>query len=144
MPGLGSTAASLGFAGDDLDPAEITRLVGYEPSFAGRKGEPRRSASTSREFAPYRTGLWTLRAPNREPGDLDAQIRELLASVTDNPETWKRLKRYEPHIFCGLFMKETNEGEVITVSTLKMLADRGIEMQFDIYAPDQQDQAQQS
>jgi len=38
-------------------------------------------------------------------------------------------------LFCGLFMKESSEGFSISPATLAMLGERGIELQFDIYAP---------
>jgi hypothetical protein len=135
MAALHSTAASLRFRGDDLEPDAITRLLGAEPSHANRNGDRRRSKRSGQEYAPYRTAGWSLQALDREPGDLDGQVVEILLELTNDLAAWAQLSAYKPELFCGLFMKGGNEGLTISSETLKMLADRGIEIGLDVYGP---------
>ncbi|RWM35699.1 DUF4279 domain-containing protein [Mesorhizobium sp.] len=39
MAEIAQRSASLRFFGDDLDPAELTKLLGGEPTYAVRKGD---------------------------------------------------------------------------------------------------------
>jgi hypothetical protein len=73
------------------------------------------------------------------PGDLDGQIAGLLAGTTEDLAVWQRLtSAYDADIFCGLFLEEGNEGISLSPQTLRLLGERGIKLDFDIYAPDAQ------
>ncbi len=73
-------------------------------------------------------------AERLEPGDLDAQISEILDRLNDNTDVWKGLAaRFRADIFCGLFMAEGNEGISLSSETLEKLATRGLTIDFDIY-----------
>jgi hypothetical protein len=39
-------------------------------------------------------------------------------------------------LFCGWFMRESNEGVEISAHTLGLLGERGIVLSLDIYGPD--------
>ncbi|PZQ15968.1 MAG: hypothetical protein DI565_09135 [Ancylobacter novellus] len=54
MPGLQETSAAVRIAGHDLEPTEITTLLGCMPTMSQRKGDERRSSSPHRIIA--RTG----------------------------------------------------------------------------------------
>jgi hypothetical protein len=132
MAELSESVAGLRIVGDDLDPEEVTRLLGKAPDLARRKGEVALAAGRERVA---RTGTWMLNTDSSAPGDLDRQIDELLAGTTDDLAVWRRLAdRYRIDVFCGLFMKELNEGIAISPQTLQKLAERGIRLDLDIYA----------
>ena len=119
--------------GDELDPDEVSRLLGCEPSLAYREGDEHRfkTGSTIRKC-----GMWSLNAEDREPADLDAQITEIFDRVSDDPTIWAELSAaYTIDIFCGFFMKGTDEGLDVSPATMKILGDRGIRLGFCIYAP---------
>ena len=124
--------------GDDLDPAEITRLLGCAPSAAQTRGEQ----IFGRNGASVRiagTGAWQLEATDREPEDLDGQIKELLSKLTDDVTVWTLIaEKYRVDLFCGLFMNQSNEGLSITPESLAALGLRGIELGLDIYGGDEQ------
>ena len=81
-----------------------------------------------------RTGSWRLRAPDRTPGDLDDQIVELFASLSDDVAAWADLAgRFSGNLFCGLFMHEGNEGLTLSTKMMKELAFRGLDLHLDIY-----------
>lgn len=132
MADLSKTAASLRIIGDDLDPQEVSRLLGKKADLARRKGTPTQFAAGARVA---RTGSWTVNTDRREPGDLDRQIGELLAGTTDDLSVWRRLAgSYRVDLFCGFFMKEGNEGIAISPETLQKLGERRIALSLDIYA----------
>ena len=133
MAELSRSAASLRVFGDDLNPDELTRLLGGPPTKAEHKGETVVNKKTGRtRIAP--TGSWRRQAERRMPGDLDAQIAEILDDLTDDTEIWQALHaRFHADLFCGLFMTEFNEGISLSNATVSKLAVRGLRLEFDIY-----------
>ncbi len=130
------STARLRVLGDDLDPNAVTKLLECEPTSSNRKGDRRKGGTTGNEYL-QKTGSWTLRSSSIEEEDLDSQLRGLLARVTSDLEVWRALgSEYSVNVFCGLFMGSSNQGLQLSRSTLKMLVERGIELQFDIYGPD--------
>lgn len=135
MPQLTYSKASLRIGGDDLQPNDITSLMNCEPTKAWRLGETKSPAGRLPEIHA-KTGMWILDATKHEPGDLDAQIIEIFSQLPANPSLWNQLNgQYKMDLFCGLFMDEANEGLVISATSLKILGDRGIELQLDLYSP---------
>lgn len=127
MPRLFKTAASLRIFGDDLDPEEITAQLGKRPDKAEKKGETIHNPSGTTRIA--RRGRWSITVERQKPGDLDAQIKTLLAEATDNAEVWQSItSRFDADVFCGLFMDEENEGLEISPDALNALGTRGIRM----------------
>lgn len=110
MSELNESAASLRFFGDDLDPDEVTQLLGHAPSNSERVGEMIVRAATKHKRIAQ-TGGWRLSAERRKPGDLDAQISGLLDLLTDDIAIWSNLtRRFRADMFCCMFMIEFNEG----------------------------------
>lgn len=130
MPELARTTVSLRIFGDALDPDAITRLMGVEPTGCARKGDTRRTASSRDVVA--RSGSWRLHAG--VPGDLGTQIGALLATLPSDPSVWRELsQRYRCDVFCGLFMRDANEGTELPPEVLAMLGERGLRLGLDIY-----------
>ena len=134
---MAKSTASLRVFGDDLDPSEITRLLGSAPSDCYRKGDlvsPKRA--TTRQY-----GMWSLSASNAEPDDFRLQVGTLLSSVTQDLCVWHSLgQRFQVDLFCGFFMDTGNQGFTLSVETITALAARGIEPGFDIYSPSPEDE----
>jgi Domain of unknown function (DUF4279) len=131
------SAATLRISGDDLQPAEITRLLGCDPSAAQAKGDQIIGRNTgSARIAS--TGMWRLVAFKREPEDLDGQITELLSKVTDDLNVWGSIARtYQLDLFCSLFMGGSNEGLSISPESMIALGLRHIELDLDLYGVDE-------
>ena len=126
------SVATLRISGDDVIPAELTKLLGHAPSAAQEKGELIRRTGAERIA---RIGMWRLISAEREPEELDEQIGELLNKLTDDMEVWRDLAgKYRIDLFCGLFMGSGNEGLSVSLSSLLALGQRGIELALDIYA----------
>lgn len=138
MPELHRTAASLRFFGDDLDPDEITRLLGAQPTVGVKKGAVWRTSLGAKKTA-YK-GQWRLTVERRSPGDLDGQVAELFAALTTDLTVWNELsRRFQADIFCGLFLNEFNEGISLSRETLTAVGSRALSLDMDIYAPNDDD-----
>lgn len=134
---LYESEASLGFDGDDLDPAEITKALGREPDVGVRKGELWRTRSGAEKIALH--GSWRITAERCRPGDLDGQINDLLDALSNDFAAWRSFsQRYRGRMFCGLFLASYNEGETLRSETLFRLGERGLRLDLDIY-PDMAD-----
>ena len=123
---------TLRFFGDDLVPEEITCVLGRSPTVGVHKGG---EWTTSRGVTKVaRTGSWWLDVPAALPGDFDGQIQTLLATTTPDLEIWAALTtRYKADLFCGLFLKDGNEGISLSPATLRLAADRNLLIDFDIH-----------
>jgi hypothetical protein len=134
MPQIAKSVATLRVFGDDLIPESVSAILGAIPTDSYRKGDVKLLRS-GKELI-YKTGMWRRGVPDREPEDLDGQVRELLAGLTSDLTAWRDLsERNKNDLFCSLFMEDSNEGFSLSVSTLSALAERGIELDLDVYAP---------
>lgn len=116
MPSVARSAVSLRFRNADL--GVISSALGAPPD----------KTATS-------PGLWLRRVKNLEPGDPDAQMVELLASLNSDLGLWREMAmRYDGHIFCGLFVSDGNQGVALRPETLQLLAERGLGLELDLYA----------
>jgi hypothetical protein len=86
---LHKSAASIGFYGDDLDPAEITAALGANPTVGVSKGGQWKTKSGAVKTAVI--GSWRIEAEYCEPGDLDSQINGLLDGLSDDLVAWRSL-----------------------------------------------------
>lgn len=132
---LHESAASIGFYGDDLDPAQITASLGAEPTVGVRKGGLWRTSKGAEKVA--RTGSWRLAAERRKPADLDGQINDLLNGLSDDLPAWQSFAaQYRGRIFCGLFLASGNEGLTLRPETLVRVGERGLDIDLEIYGQD--------
>ncbi len=124
---------SLRLFGDDLDPDEISGLLGSTPTDSYRKGDilPGRYRRTAKQ------GAWFLTADHREGTDkgISSVVNELIDSLNGDLTVWASLsRRYDVDFFCGVFMRHSgNEGFELALETMKRLLDRGVKIGFDIY-----------
>jgi hypothetical protein len=124
---------SLRLVGHDLDPAEVSRFLGCEPTEAGCTGELARRPDGSTR--PIAKGFWRW-SSGRQAADVADQIEALLARLTSDLAVWESLsRRYDANLFCGLFLETTNRGFELPASLLAAIAARHLRIGFDIYAP---------
>lgn len=131
MGAFDHSTASLRIFGDDLVPDEVTQILGCTPTMAYLKGQPRRPGSKH----CWRFGGWLLDAEDAEPEDLEAQINYILDQINPDLNVWREqiLARFEVNFFCGLFMKSGNDGFELQPATMRRLAERELEIGFDVY-----------
>jgi hypothetical protein len=68
------------------------------------------------------------------PADLDGQITELFARMSDDLPAWRSFAaRFRGVVFCGLFLATGNEGLVLRSETLAAIGERGLILDLDIY-----------
>jgi len=128
------SVATLRVSGDALQPGQITQALGHEPSSAQTKGEALAGKKTG-ILRVAKFGMWRLEATEQEPADLDAQVAEILSKLTPDLDVWRSITSvYTADLFCGLFMKKTNEGLDLSSASLAALGSRGIELGLDIYS----------
>jgi hypothetical protein len=140
MAQLDRSVATLRIAGDDLDPTEISALLGHVASKQQVKGEVFVGKVSGRSRTAQ-MGMWRLEATDASPENLDGQIAELLGKLTGDLKIWEQISnKYDIDLFCGLFMKVSNEGLWISAKSMKALGERGIEIGLDIYGPDEADE----
>jgi ribosomal protein L19 len=133
MAAIAESLVSIRFFGDDLNPAELTSMLGREPSMQYKKGDTR--TSSGHQYA-RKFGAWIAATEKQRPEAVDAQLEELLASMNQDLTVWKSLtSRFNADVFCGLFMDESNEAFSLSPATLQTLANRGLEIIFDVYDP---------
>jgi hypothetical protein len=129
---LSRTIASLRIFGDDLNPSEISKLIGKEPTRAEKMGDRVKKFNGTYRIA--RTGGWCIAADDVKPGNLNSQIAAILEGTTDDVEVWLELsERFSVDMFCGLFLESFNEGLEISAQTMILLGSRGILLDLDIY-----------
>ena len=138
MATIAKSTATLRVFGDDLEPESMTRLFGKEPTDQYRKGETRTTSGGRQYTRKY--GMWRLGCEDRTPEALDEQIAQILNGLTEDLLVWQSVtSKYTVNIFCGVFMNESNEGFCLSPMTLAALGARRIEIQFDVYAPTEED-----
>jgi hypothetical protein len=118
---------TLRILGEDVDPDRISKLLGCQPT-------PSRSTK----------GRWALSiksadcSPDDEPGD---GVRILLNRLPSDLALWADLNaNYRVDLFCGIFLGSPNQGLGLSPEVSRMLAARGLEIGFDIYAQDHEKQ----
>jgi hypothetical protein len=130
------SSATLCVYGDDLEPAEVSALLGLEPTDAHRKGHRHGPRSP-----PARQGAWLLSVRGRAPQEPSHRLRELLARLPNDPAVWSELRsRYTARIFVGVFMEAWNCGFDLPAELMGHLARTGLVVEFDIYADDLTDE----
>ena len=135
MAHLYESHMSLRVGGEMLIPDEVTRLLGAPPTTSRKKGDVQYHSKDGRETIA-KIGLWMLSVEHRTPEDLDGQVAEILGKLTLDLDVWAQLaRRFEIDVFCGLFMRESNEGMTLSAKTMLALGARGIELGLDIYDP---------
>lgn len=123
---------TLRIIGDDLDPERISSLLRCTPT-GMRRGDPTKGADGC-------AVQWFLEIRSEALGesyDLEDGIKLLLEKLPSDRDLWVSLtSAYTVDLFCGIFLGAANRGFGISPEVSRMLADRGIEVGFDIYCPE--------
>ncbi len=125
MAGPGRLKASLIVNGEDVDPDEVTRLLGSRPDRSYRVGDLVSSHSPTRR----RTGHWSISTEGVVPeaAPLEEHVAQLLSRVTNDVGVWNLLTaRHDARVFVGWFMETGNEGLAIPPSLLAGLVWRSL------------------
>ncbi len=133
MATLDQCKAALRIFGDELIPEELSRLFDHFYTQGWVKGYE--YSTSSGKVVVKKSGAWILDAEPTDSADFDGQISQLLGYIDVSLDDWALLaKRFEMDIFCGWFMRESNEGISVSSQTMRLLSERNIALSIDIYA----------
>ena len=121
---------TLALYSEELEPEEISRTLGVQPTSAHRLGESRGSRSP-----PYSSGAWFLKEHGRDAEPAEAIIERLLKRLPEDSAVWRDLSiRHNIQFRFGLHMTGWNKGLSIPLKHVTRIAELGASMEFDIYA----------
>lgn len=129
---VGEAKVTLCIYAEDLDPQQVSNLLGCNPTHAARRGEvdPR---YPKRPPAP--TGRWLLESPHELA--FGEKVAFLLDRTSAEEEQWHELAaNHRVVLSIGLFLSSWNEGVEFPVPILKRLAARSWTVSLDIYSAD--------
>ena len=134
MDSLQRAIVSVTISGDDLVPSEVTELLGGPPRLAVSKDEAF-LASHGKEITA-RTGMWQFGGDWETPPHLDRQISAVLSALTGDMSAWREMtSRYQCYLSVGGYFHDWTGGMTLVPNTSKLLADRNLAIDFDLYAP---------
>jgi hypothetical protein len=124
--------------GDDLKPDEITSLLGVAPTQQQERGKliSRPDGSRSR-IATF--GRWSLqlRADETDEWDVTEAAKLLLGEVPAGPTSWKSISsRARVRLSIGVSLEAFNQGLSVDLALQRLLVDREMQLDIDVYAGD--------
>ena len=131
--------ASLRIGDDQLDPQEITKILGVEPDNAHRKGDPNTGRSKKGKllvYSPFRSGLWSICSKEPEHMDLEHHLKSLLHTLYPLKDKLIELSNrgYKMDMFCGIFIDSgAQPGFDIDSNVLLKLGELNISFGLCIY-----------
>lgn len=123
---------NLEFFDENLNPDEITRLIGIQPTKSGRKGA---LIPGGRKF-PITEGMWTYKYIITEtPWDVGKALAELLPLVESKPELLQYCR--DNHIYLEFavvsFLAQNTPIVILEPSLMKRMAAINAAIDFDTY-----------
>lgn len=120
---------TLGIHGDDLDPDEISRVLGCAPSRAHRRGDARRCG------IPWPRGAWLLSVEAESPTGPEELVHRLLDRLPADAAVWADLRRrYQVRLGFGIFTERWNRGFELSPEAIRRIDALGVGVGFDWYA----------
>ena len=100
--------ASFRITAEELDPFEISEILGIEPSTSYKKGEQITSTTKKGKLLMMgfrRFGFWSINSEEKENKSLEQHIKNLLILLEPLKDELTELlnKGYEMDFFCGIF-----------------------------------------
>lgn len=117
---------------EDLDPAQLTAILGMPPSQAHRRGETR---AHSRIGAPWKEGLWLLESPIDAAAPIDVHLTYLLDRLGGVCDRVRELvaSGYRADFFCGYFAQQEGQGPTLSPALLQSIAAVGAHLSICFY-----------
>lgn len=120
--------------GHDLEPEEVSRLLGMEPTASHRRGDDRVGRPGER-YSEYSEGLWAWRPGVSESEPLAVHLLAVVDVLEPKTATLQRLRKMglRMDVFIGLFGPDTNFGFALSRELLGRVGRLGIDLEFDVY-----------
>lgn len=124
------SGATLCIYGESLDPDELTGILKTKPTCAFKKGHKRRPGAK-----PSKHGAWLLEVRGEAPKGPQELIQELLMHLPSDVSIWQYInEKYKTRISVGIHFFSWNRGFSINPELLGMVANLGLELDFDLYS----------
>ena len=130
-----SYSVSFRLMAKDLDPKEISQLLGMSPDDAHKRGDPN-WGKQGRRYSDFSEGLWSLASDvsrDEPPAVHVKDITDRLAGCAEALDTL-RLRGYRMDIFIGVFGLEGNSGFALPAEVCEVVGRLGIALDFDLYS----------
>lgn len=123
------TYAYFTIAGDELDPAEITTLLGLEPTDSWNKGDINPRTGLERKF-----GRWSLFSRLARTEGFAAHISDVLMQMEQNVAGFIRvINAFEGQMQLVGYFHSTYPGLALTSQTIQGLAKYNLAVDLDFY-----------
>lgn len=126
------TTITFKITGDNLEPSEVTTLLGIEPSKSHRKGDK----WPTRPEHSYVTGYWGLDSSLKSDSPLVDHLDYLLRILLPKAESIHLLveKGMQPCFYCGIFVSDCLDVSVLLEpDQLKSIADARCQLHLQFY-----------
>jgi hypothetical protein len=125
--------------GEDLDPPDVTAIIGREPTSAHRKDDRHGPRSP-----PYKGGAWLFELRGEAPQGPAELTATLLDQLPDDERVWAKLSDlYKVQLRYGIHMSGWNRGFDLPSGLAARIARLRATVMFDIYAYDDEEDARE-
>jgi len=126
------SSATLAVYGRDLEPDDVTSILGVQPTHSFRRGFKRGSRSPAK---PH--GAWFLEVRGGAPDGPGVQLETLLSKLPQSADVWRQLSaRYTVELRMALHFQGWNKGFGFNKLVIERLAALGIDLEFELFAYD--------
>jgi len=135
---LGGFAAALHVSGEALQPTEVTRLFGIEPSESETRGVPLRHPDGTVIRTPS-AGRWTLGVPASlaDAFNFNEVVEAVLGKLPKDAAIWRSVGALGTlHISVILPLDDSNGEMWLEPQLLSFLGERGVGLHVEIYRRD--------
>ena len=125
-----SARVSLRIFGPNLDPDEVTQLMGRAPSLSYKAGD----RTSARVATPRKKGMWILNSEADPKKDITEHVAAVLQAVPSEQELWRRLAdRFSVDLYCVCEIDGPNSGFELPIDLVREIGSRHLSVQIDIY-----------
>jgi Domain of unknown function (DUF4279) len=121
--------------GKDLDPEEISQLLGMSPDVAHKRGDPN-WGKQGRRYSDFSEGLWSLKSALSRDQLPAEHIKDITDKLAGREEVLEILRQrgYRIDIFIGIFGADGNSGFDLPANISGVVGRLGINLEFDLYS----------
>ena len=128
-------SACLRISGDEVDPDSVTKALGLEPNFTGRKGQRVGGKSKS---AVFESNLWGHIFSEEFHEPFDAQLSEFVGRLEKRGKQLRALydrKEVGAELLLGFASSNGQGGFTLPAELLARIAALGLDVSLDLYPP---------
>ena len=123
------SSVSLCLYGEDLDPNEVSSVLGVPGDRMHRRGDKRREGTS-----PFQKGAWAILEEGSAPLGPEELLERIAERVPTDPAIWAGLgRRFDLQVRFGIHQSEWNRGFDLSQKSVRFLERIGASLVFDIY-----------